>query len=93
MKLLEEISKLWGRILSPIETQKIINLSEEFGEDVILEAAMVSADKTRPMLYMCRVLYYVKNPTEQGKKKEEEQEQPKVENNSKWLEEFQKRFG
>ena len=89
-ELLEKISEIWGRVLSPIETQKIINLCEEFGENIILEAAMISSSKTYPMQYMCKVLYYVKNPIEATKKKEEVQEP--VQTNSKWLEEFEKRF-
>lgn len=92
MKLLDKVCELWGRTLSPIETQKIINLAEEFSEEVILEAAMISSDKTHPMQYMCKCLYYVKHPTEQGKKKPVEDEKEMV-RKSKWLEEFQKRVG
>ena len=91
MNLLDRVCELWGRTLSPIETQKIINLSNEFSEEVILEAAMISADKNLPMQYMAKTLYYVKHPTEQGKKKEKVQEVAPVEDtNSKWLEEFKK---
>lgn len=90
MNLLDRVCELWGRTLSPIETQKIINLSNEFSEEVILEAAMISADKNLPMQYMARTLYYVKHPTEQGKKKEKVEVEPVEDTNSKWLEEFKK---
>ena len=85
MQILDKVCELWGRTLSPIETQKIINLVDEFSEDVILEAAMVSADKQRPMAYMCKVLYYVKNPLDLKPKEEKVVEVPKQ---SEWLKNF-----
>lgn len=93
MELLDKIQELWGRTLSPIETQTIINLVEEeqINEDVILEVAMMSVDKERPLLYMKKVLYYVKHPLEKKEKKEEpKEEEPQIVHKSKWLDEFLK---
>jgi hypothetical protein len=51
---------------------------------------MISADKNLPMQYMAKTLYYVKHPTEQGKKKEKVEVEPVEDTNSKWLEELKK---
>lgn len=88
MNTIDKICELWGRTLSPIETQKIVNLMNEFNEDVILEAAMISSDKTHPMQYMAKVLYYVNHPLEP--KKEQPVEEAPVDTGSKWLDNFQK---
>ena len=92
MSIIDKICEVWGRTLSPIETQKIINLSEEFDDDVLIEAALISVDKTHPMAYMSKILYYVKNPLEQStKKKEIKEENNGNEDANKWLEDFKKR--
>ena len=70
MNLLDKICELWGRTLSPIETQKILNIKNKYSEEIILEAAMLSVDKTHPMQYMCKILYYMEHPTEHPPKKE-----------------------
>lgn len=85
MNLIEKICELWGRTLSPIETQKIINIKEEYSEEVILEAALLSVDKVHPMQYMCKILYYVKHPVEKKETKKEERQE-----GSKWLNNFHK---
>ena len=86
MNLIDKICELWGRTLSPIEAQKILNIKDSFNEEVILEAAMLSMDKVHPMQYMMRILYYVNHPME----KKEEAKEPKVQDTSgsKWLDDF-----
>lgn len=91
MKTIDKVCELWGRTLSPIETQKIINLMKEFSEEIILEAAMISSDKIHPMQYMAKVLYYVNHPLE-PKKEEKPVEEVPVETGSKWLDKFQEKI-
>lgn len=71
MELITQIEQLWGRTLSPIELQTIVNLTEQFNEEVLLESAMMSQDKERPLAYMKAILRNVKFPTSEIKKKEE----------------------
>ena len=85
MNLIDKICELWGRTLSPIETQKILNIKDKYNEEVILEAAMISVDKVHPMQYMMKILYYVDHPVE---KKEEPKKEP--EEDSKFLKDFHK---
>lgn len=91
MNLLDRVCELWGRTLSPIETQKIINLSNEFSEEVILEAAMISADKNLPMQYMAKTLYYVKHPLESNNTISNIQpSEQRQSSGSEWFDEFKK---
>lgn len=95
MELLNKIQELWGRTLSPIETYTIINMVEEehLDEKLILEAAMMSVDKAQPFYYMKKVLYNIKHPLEKKKEDDPVEEEPKMVRKSKWLEEFQKKYG
>lgn len=96
MEIIDKICEVWGRTLSPIETQKIITLSQHFSEDVLLEACKLSVGKNHPMQYMARILYYVEHPLEnipKPKVKEPTQQdllQQEMEND-KWLQEFYER--
>lgn len=72
MELITQIEQLWGRTLSPIELQTIVNLTEQFNEEVLLESAMMSQDKERPLAYMKAILRNVKFPTSEIEKKKEE---------------------
>ena len=89
MSLIDKICELWDRTLSPIETQKILNIKDKYNEEVILEAAMISSDKVHPMQYMCKILYYMDHPTESPQKKEVIEEKEII-HKSKWLENFHK---
>lgn len=96
MTIIDKICEVWGRTLSPIETQKIINLSQHFTEEVLIEACKLSADKDRPMQYMARILYYVEHPLEnipKPKPKEKTKNEIITEEllNDPWLQEFNKR--
>lgn len=95
MELLNKIQELWGRTLSPIETYTIINMIEEehLDEKLILEAAMMSVDKAQPFYYMKKVLYNIKHPLEKKKEDDPVEEEPTLVRKSKWLEEFQKKYG
>ena len=86
MELIDKIQNLWGKTLSPIETFTIINLLQEenLQEDVILEAAMMSVDKEKPMLYMKKILYNIKHPLEKPNPYVQPVEPPK-ESGSQWL--------
>ncbi|MBO7692356.1 MAG: DnaD domain protein [Methanobrevibacter sp.] len=87
MELINQIEQLWGRTLSPIELQTIVNLTEQFNEEVLLESAMMSQDKERPLAYMKAILREVKFPTSEIKKKEEP-----TSSGSKWLQDFKQQF-
>ena len=87
MELINQIEQLWGRTLSPIELQTIVNLTEQFNEEVLLESAMISQDKERPLAYMKAILREVKFPTSEIKKKEEP-----TSNSSEWLKNFKQQF-
>lgn len=88
MELISQIEQLWGRTLSPIEIQTIVNLSEQFNEEVLLESAMISQDKERPLAYMKAILRNVKFPTSEIEKKKEEPSS----SGSEWLREFKQQF-
>lgn len=88
MELISQIEQLWGRTLSPIEIQTIVNLSQQFNEEVLLESAMMSQDKERPLAYMKAILRNVKFPTSEIEK---EKEEPSF-SGSEWLREFKQQF-
>lgn len=83
MKLLDQIQGLWCRTLSPIEMNILIGWTSLYDEKTILEAALISVDKEKPLSYMKKVLINCK------KKEEAEQEES---SGSAWLDEFNKRF-
>lgn len=88
MELIDKIQNLWGKTLSPIETFTIINLlnEENIQEDVILEAAIMSVDKEKPMLYMKKILYNIKHPLESNNtNKNIQPSEPPKESGSQWL--------
>ena len=87
MEIINQIEQLWGRTLSPIELQTIVNLTEQFNEEVLLESAMMSQDKERPLAYMKAILRDVKFPTSEIKKKEEP-----TSSGSEWLQKFKQQF-
>ena len=98
MEIIDKICEVWGRTLSPIETQKIITLSQHFSEDILLEACKLSVGKTHPMQYMARILYYVEHPLDNiPKPKPKEKTKEEIMNeqllNDSWLKEFNERNG
>lgn len=88
MELINQIEQLWGRTLSPIEIQTIVNLTEQFNEEVLLESAMMSQDKERPLAYMKAILRNVKFPTSEIEKTKEET----TSSGSEWLQKFKQQF-
>lgn len=91
MELLDKIQEMWGRTLSPIESNSIINMVEEehLDEKLILQCAMMATNKAQPYFYMKKVLYNVKHPLEKKKEDDPVEEEPKRVRKCKWLKEFQ----
>lgn len=83
--IIQKAEDTFGRTLSPIEAMTLIELSKSFSFDVLAEAINLSKGKNKPILYLKKICYNIKNPLEPTKKKEEE---PKEEQGSKWLEDF-----
>ncbi len=83
--IIQKAEDTFGRTLSPIEGMTLIELLKEWPFDVLAEAINLSKDKNRPIMYLKKVLYNIKNPLESVKRKEE----PKEEfGGSEWLEQF-----
>lgn len=73
--LIQKAEDTFGRTLSPIEGMTLIELLKEWPFDVLVEAINISKDKNRPIMYLKKVLYNIKNPLESVKKEEPKKEE------------------
>lgn len=80
--IIQKAEDTFGRTLSPIEGMTLIELLNEWSFDILSEAINLSKDKERPLLYLKKILYNIKNPLESVKKKEEPKEEL---GGSEWL--------
>ena len=83
--IIQKAEDTFGRTLSPIEGMTLIELLKEWPFDVLAEAINLSKDKERPLMYLKKILYNIKNPLDSVKKKEEPKEEL---SGSEWLDRF-----
>lgn len=89
MSTIEKVEKILNRCLTHIEAATIMELLDQFSEEVILEAMELAKDKKQPLLYFKKILYNIKNPFENNKPKPVEE--PKKEG-SEWLANFMEQY-
>ena len=80
--IIQKAEDSFGRTLSPIEGMTLIELLKSFPFDVIAEAINLSKDKERPIQYLKKVLYNIKNPLESVKK--EPSQEVETSSGSEW---------
>lgn len=93
MQIMDRLQELIGRTFSPIEIFKLQKILETVPEEVVLEACMMSLNKSRPMDYMFKVLYYAMNPYAERPlpKKEKGNYSDKELEEDEWIKEFNER--